>query len=82
MRVAIAGAGIAGLTAAIALAERGFEADVYERAPALREIGAGIQLSPNAMAVLDRLEVTGHLQGQALRARRPGRAQRRYGLAC
>ena len=64
MRVAIAGAGIAGLTSAIALAERGFEADVYERAPALLEIGAGIQLAPNAMAVLDRLEVAGHLQGR------------------
>ena len=80
MRVAIAGAGIAGLTSAIALAERGFEVDVYERAPALLEIGAGIQLSPNAMAVLDRLGSSGPSAGEALRARRPGRPQRRYGV--
>ena len=50
MRVAVAGGGIAGLTAAIALAERGFDVDVFERAPELGEIGAGIQLSPNATA--------------------------------
>ena len=55
MRIAVAGAGIAGLTAAIALAERGFDVEVYERAADLEEVGAGIQLSPNAMAVLDRL---------------------------
>jgi salicylate hydroxylase len=55
MRIAVAGAGIAGLTAAIALAERGFDVELYERAADLEEIGAGIQLSPNAMAVLERL---------------------------
>jgi salicylate hydroxylase len=65
MQVAVAGAGIAGLTAAIALAGRGFAVDVYERAPALQEIGAGIQLSPNAMAVLERLGVAAML-GNAL----------------
>ncbi len=61
MRVAIAGGGIAGLTSAIALAARGFAATLYERAPALEEVGAGIQLSPNAMAVLARLGVLPHL---------------------
>lgn len=64
MRVAIAGAGIAGLTSAIALAARGFEIELYERAPVLREIGAGIQLSPNAMAVLERLGVARELGGR------------------
>ncbi len=63
MRVAVAGGGIAGLTSAIALAARGFEVDLYERAPVLEEIGAGIQLSPNAMAVLERLGVAGDLEG-------------------
>src|SRR5262245_23830199 len=63
MRIAIAGAGIAGLTSAIALATRGFQIDLYERAPALREIGAGIQLSPNAMAVIQRLDVGRKLGG-------------------
>lgn len=64
MRIAIAGGGIAGLTSAIALSARGFEVELYERAPVLEEIGAGIQLSPNAMAVLDRLGVTGDLIGR------------------
>jgi salicylate hydroxylase len=57
MRVAVAGAGIAGLTSAIALAARGFTVDVFERAPVLEEVGAGIQLSPNATSVLQRLGV-------------------------
>lgn len=50
--VSIAGAGIGGLTAALALARRGFSVTVLERAPALEEVGAGIQLSPNASRVL------------------------------
>jgi len=50
--IAIVGGGLGGLTAAIALRQRGFEVTVYEQAPALGEIGAGIQLSPNAMRVL------------------------------
>ena len=50
--VTIIGAGIGGLTAALALAQRGARVRVRERAGALREVGAGIQLSPNAMRVL------------------------------
>lgn len=63
MRVAIAGAGIAGLTTAVALAARGFAVDAFERAPQLDEIGAGIQLSPNATSVLERLGVMAKLAG-------------------
>jgi salicylate hydroxylase len=63
MRVAVAGAGIAGLTAALALSARGIRVDIYERAAELDEVGAGIQLSPNAMAVLDRLGVLPELAG-------------------
>ncbi|MEM1162198.1 MAG: FAD-dependent oxidoreductase, partial [Pseudomonadota bacterium] len=55
MRVAIAGAGIAGLTAALAFARQGAEVSVFEKAPALEEVGAGLQLSPNAMHVLSAL---------------------------
>ncbi len=55
MEIAIAGAGIAGLTAAIALARRDFSVTVYERADVFADIGAGIQLAPNAMTVLERL---------------------------
>lgn len=62
MRVAVAGAGIAGLTSAIALAARGFKVDVYERAARLEEIGAGIQLSPNATSVLEQLGVMAELR--------------------
>ena len=51
-KVAVVGAGLGGLTAAIALRQRGFDVTVYEQAEALGEIGAGIQLSPNAMRVL------------------------------
>ena len=50
MRIAVAGAGIAGLTAAIALARRGFTVDLFERSARPEEVGAGIQLSPNATA--------------------------------
>jgi salicylate hydroxylase len=57
MHIAVAGAGIAGLTSAIALAARGFSVDLFERAPLFEEVGAGIQLSPNATSVLRRLGV-------------------------
>jgi salicylate hydroxylase len=56
-RVLIAGAGVAGLTAALALAREGFETAVIERAGHLTEIGAGLQLSPNATRILSRLGV-------------------------
>ena len=58
----IAGAGIGGLSAALALLRRGFAVDVYEQAAKLEEVGAGVQLSPNgtralhAMGVLDALD--------------------------
>jgi salicylate hydroxylase len=63
VRVAVAGAGVAGLTAAIALARRGLAVDVFERTPEIREIGAGIQLSPNATSVLERLDILDGLSG-------------------
>jgi salicylate hydroxylase len=51
-RVAIIGGGIGGLIAAHALGRQGVEVAVYESAPELREIGAGVALGPNAMKVL------------------------------
>jgi 2-polyprenyl-6-methoxyphenol hydroxylase-like FAD-dependent oxidoreductase len=51
----IIGAGIGGLTAAIALKQIGFQAIVFERAPEILELGAGISLWPNALKALDRL---------------------------
>lgn len=53
--VAIIGGGIGGLTTAIALRQRGIQAAVYEAAPELRPVGAGIWVPPNAMQVFDRL---------------------------
>ena len=55
MKVIIAGGGIGGLTAAIALQRRNIEVEVFERSPELREVGAGISLWPNAMKALRKL---------------------------
>ena len=56
-RIAIVGAGMAGLTAALAFARKGIACDIYEQAPALTEVGAGLQISPNASRILDALGV-------------------------
>ena len=55
MRIAIIGAGIGGLTAALALRQFGFEPQVFEQAPALLDVGAAILMWPNAMRVLRQL---------------------------
>jgi salicylate hydroxylase len=52
LRIAVIGGGIGGLTAARALVLRGFDVRVYEAAPELKEIGAGVALGPNAMKAL------------------------------
>src|SRR6476620_10391776 len=51
-KVAIVGAGIGGLTAALALIRQGIGVDVYEQAPELKELGAGVQISSNGTRVL------------------------------
>ncbi|MDV2968623.1 FAD-dependent monooxygenase [Nitratireductor aquimarinus] len=62
----IVGAGVAGLTAALALARHGLASRIYERAPELHEVGAGLQLSPNATRLLDRLGVLEELRASAV----------------
>ncbi|MGW0465464.1 3-hydroxybenzoate 6-monooxygenase [Streptomyces sp. NPDC003027] len=62
--ILIAGGGIGGLAAALSLARAGHRATVLERADTFAEIGAGIQLGPNAFHALDRLGV-----GEGVRAR-------------
>jgi salicylate hydroxylase len=54
-RVAVVGAGIAGLTLGLALARAGVPFTIYEQAPQLREVGAGIQVAPSATKLLHRL---------------------------
>lgn len=62
MKALIAGAGIGGLASAIALSLRGWQVAVFEQAPKLREIGAGLQISPNGWRVLEALGVSDALQ--------------------
>lgn len=57
MKVLVVGAGIGGLAAALALHRSGQEVEVYEQAPALGEVGAGIMLTPNSVRVLKHLGV-------------------------
>src|SRR5262245_5653613 len=51
-RILIAGAGIGGLATALALGRRGFGVDIFEQAPELMELGAGVQISANGSRVL------------------------------
>ncbi len=55
MQIAIVGGGIGGLTAAIALQQRGFSVRVYEAAASWQPVGKGIWLPTNALRALDRL---------------------------
>ena len=64
--VFIAGAGIGGLTASLALAAKGFRVVILEKAARLEEVGAGLQLSPNASRVLCDLGLRDLLSGRAV----------------
>jgi salicylate hydroxylase len=66
--ITILGAGIAGLALARALALRGARVTVLEQADALREVGAGLQISPNAAAVLTGLGLMDQVAGLGTRA--------------
>ncbi|UWQ15733.1 FAD-dependent monooxygenase [Aliiroseovarius sp. M344] len=63
----ILGAGIGGLTVAVALAQRGAKVTVLEQAPAITEVGAGLQISPNGVRVLDALGLGEQARAQAMR---------------
>ena len=55
LKIAVIGAGIGGLTAALSLRRASFDVDVYEQAPVLTEVGGGINMGPNAVRILYRL---------------------------
>lgn len=64
--VLVAGAGIGGLAAALALARQGFAVTLLEQSPRLGEIGAGIQFGPNAFAALDALGIGATARSRAV----------------
>lgn len=66
--VAIIGGGIGGLTAALAFARSGAHVTVYEQAPALTEVGAGLQITPNGARALNQLGVAKALEATGLAA--------------
>jgi len=66
-RIAIIGAGLGGLAAALFLRRAGLQATVYEQAQELRDVGAGIVVSPNMVRVLDRLGLATPLPQFAVR---------------
>lgn len=66
IRVAVVGAGISGLAVAAALSRVGVDCQVYEQASELLEVGAGIQIAPNASRLLHRLGLAGYLRRVAV----------------
>jgi len=69
LSIAVIGAGLGGLTAAVALHRAGFDVHVYEQAPELTEVGGGINMGPNAARVLYRLGLGAALDREAVRPR-------------
>jgi salicylate hydroxylase len=76
LRIAVIGAGIGGLTAALSLRRAGFAVDVFEQAEELTHIGGGINMAPNAARILYRLGLGGGLDRTAVRP--VGTHQRRW----
>ena len=67
LRVLVAGAGLGGLTAALALRRVGFAVEIFEQASTLGDVGAGIQIAPNAVKVLRALGLEEPLTDVAVR---------------
>jgi 2-polyprenyl-6-methoxyphenol hydroxylase-like FAD-dependent oxidoreductase len=67
LSVGVVGGGIGGLTAALAMLDAGLDVHVYEQARELREVGAGIQVSPNASRILHGLGLADELAALGVR---------------
>jgi 2-polyprenyl-6-methoxyphenol hydroxylase-like FAD-dependent oxidoreductase len=76
LKIAVIGAGIGGLTAALSLRRAGFAVEVYEQAPELTEVGGGINMGPNATRILCRLGLAEGLDRDGVRP--AGTHQRRW----
>ena len=86
-RILIAGGGIGGMAAALALLNEGHDVHVYEQAPELKEFGAGVQISPNgtravhALGVLERLrQLSCDTEGKEVRLWNTGRTWKLFDL--
>ena len=86
-KVLIAGAGIAGLVAGLALVQRGIEVEIFEQASELRELGAGVQLSANGTRVLialglekEMLDIASEPSGKQIRLFSTGRTWKLFDL--
>ncbi|MCC6461707.1 MAG: FAD-dependent monooxygenase [Saprospiraceae bacterium] len=64
MKILLIGGGIGGLTTAIALKQRGIDYQIFEAAPELKPVGAGIWMAPNALQELERLGLAGAVKTQ------------------
>ncbi|MDH7973641.1 FAD-dependent monooxygenase [Sphingomonas sp. AR_OL41] len=69
-KIIIAGGGIGGMAATLSLLQRGYDVEVYEQAPVLGEVGAGVQISPNGARALDMLGVFDTLKKASCAPRR------------
>ena len=85
--ILVAGGGIGGLTAALALLRRGYTVDVYEQATELREVGAGVQISANGTRTLhelgvlqDLLKLAVETQGKEIRLWNTGQTWKLFDL--
>ena len=78
LKLLIVGGGIGGLTAALACADAGHDVILFEQAEEFSEVGAGLQIPPNAMKVLTALGAAGRVSRDAVR---PLSLRMRYGVA-